>query len=112
MQKNVLEYLEKSAERFPDKKVFADEEHEITYRDFRNTARAVASSLSCTYKIGRKNPVVVLIERDVDSLIGFFGVVYSGNFYVPVDCKMPAKRIELIFQTLHPSAVIATVKTQ
>lgn len=112
MQKNVLEYLEKSAERFPDKKVFADEEHEITYRDFRNTARAVASSLSCTYKIGRKNPVVVLIERDVDSLIGFFGVVYSGNFYVPVDCKMPAKRIELIFQTLHPSAVIATEKTK
>ena len=33
MQKSVLEYLENSAEKFPDKIVFADEAEEITYRD-------------------------------------------------------------------------------
>lgn len=111
MQRNVLEYLEKSAERFPDKIVFADEEREITYREFRSAARAAAAGLAVR-NVGRKRPVVVLIERDIDSLIGFFSVIYSGNFYVPVDGKMPAKRIALIFQTLNPCAVIATEKTR
>ena len=112
MQKSVLEYLENSAEKFPDKIVFADEEQEITYRDFRNEAKAAATGLAAATGTVRRKPVVVLIERNIKSLIGFFGVIYSGNFYVPVDCQMPAKRIELIFDTLKPVAVITTESTR
>lgn len=112
MQKSVLEYLENSAEKFPDKIVFADEAEEITYRDFRKEARAVATGLAKASQTARRKPVVVFIERNIRSLIGFFGVIYSGNFYVPVDCQMPAKRIELIFDTLKPVAVITTESTR
>lgn len=112
MQKSVLEYLENSAEKFPDKIVFADEEQEITYQDFRNEAKAAATGLAAATGTVRRKPVVVLIERNIKSLIGFFGVIYSGNFYVPVDCQMPAKRIELIFNTLKPVAVITTESTR
>lgn len=112
MQRSVLDYLEQSADKFPDKIVFADNENSITYREFRKTAKAVATGLITRVKIGRNHPVVVLMERKIESLAGFFGVVYSGNFYVPVDFSMPAKRIELMIETLQPEAVIVTEKTK
>lgn len=112
MQRSVLDYLEESAERFPDKIVFADDKNQVSYRVFREQAQAVATGLADSGKVGKNHPVVVLIERKIESLTGFFGVVYSGNFYVPVDYQMPAKRIELIFDTLKPKAAIVTEGTK
>ncbi len=112
MQRSVLDYLEQSTDKFPDRTVFADNESEITYREFQERAKAVATGLAEKFKIGRNQPVVVLIERKTESLTGFFGVAYSGNFYVPVDYQMPAKRIELMFKTLNPRVVIVTETTR
>lgn len=112
MQRSVLDYLEESAERFPEKIVFADDKDKICYHEFQNQAKAVATALADCVKVGRNQPVVVFIERSIESLISFFGVAYSGNFYVPVDCQMPAKRIELIFQTLSLKAAIVTEGTK
>ena len=36
------------------------------------------------------------------------GVVESGNFYVPIDCKMPDQRVKLINDVLNPIAAITT----
>lgn len=112
MQRSVLDYLEQSADRFPDKIVFADNENSVTYRDFREQAKAIACGLIECAKTGRNRPVIVLIERKIESLAAFFGVVYSGNFYVPIDFSMPAKRIELMIETLGSEVVIVTEKTK
>lgn len=112
MQRSVLEYLENSTQKFPDKTIFADGKNKISYREFQTMAKSVGTGLACNDKIGQNMPIVVFIERDIESLIGFFGVIYSGNFYVPVDTQMPAKRIELIFHTLNPAAVIVSEKTK
>lgn len=42
---NVLEFLEESAAKYPDKAVFADETQEITYREFVRRARRMATGL-------------------------------------------------------------------
>ena len=112
MQRSVLDYLEESADRFPEKIVFADNKDKVTYHDFRNQAKAVATALKEQVGLGRNQPVVVLIERKIESLLGFFGVAYSGNFYAPVDCQMPAKRIELFLDIIKPKAVIVTEGTK
>lgn len=43
---NVLEFLEESAAKYPDKAVFADETQEITYREF-SAARAAHGRRAC-----------------------------------------------------------------
>lgn len=40
------------------------------------------------------------------------GVVASGNFYVPVDSKMPSERINLIIGILNPVAAIVTTTNE
>ena len=45
MQRNVLEYLEESAKRFPDKVAYTDENVEVTFSEFRNSAKSVAMQI-------------------------------------------------------------------
>lgn len=99
--KNILEYLEKSAATFPEKIIFADETSSITYRDFLNSAKKIGSAIQ--KHVRKENQgIVVYIDRSINSLKAFFGIIYSGNFYVPVDKELPEKRKLLIKETLKP----------
>lgn len=54
--------------------------------------------------------MMVLIDRNLESIVLFMGIVYSGNFYVPVDASLPLKRIQSIAQTLSPAAILSLEK--
>ena len=107
MVRNVLEYLEASAARVPDKVALKDEHESLTYKEYLQEARKVGTYLiENVVKENRNKPVAVLIDRNVWSVIAFMGIVYSGNFYVPIDNTMPSERVKLIYDTLDPIAVI------
>lgn len=109
MQTNVLEYLEKTVCRLPDKVAFANENESRTFRQVYDGARAIGSQLA---KDGFYNqPVVVYMKKHPDTVIAFFGAVYGGNYYVPLDEEMPQHRIDLILQTLQPKAMICDAAT-
>lgn len=105
MLTNVLDYLDNSVRLHGDKVVFSDNKNEITYNDLNKNARAIGSAI--IEKSGTKNsPIVVFIDRNLESVVSFFGVIMSGNFYVPIDRKLPVKRIEMIINTLGPKTAI------
>lgn len=106
MQRNVLEYLERAVCEEPDKILFADHKTEITYAEFAGASRRIASSLARLLEGRTRCPVAVLIDRSIEPLPAFFGAVYSGNFYVPVDRRMPVERIRLILGTLDAAVLI------
>lgn len=111
MQRNILEYLENSCASFPDKVVFADDKSEVTYCEFVKQARYLGAFLLENELSGKSGaPVAVFIERSISSLTGFFGAVYSGCFYVPIDRQMPAARIALILDTLKPEVILGEEK--
>ena len=104
MQNNVLEYLENIVEKVPDKIAYANENSGASFNDVYDKSRAIGTFLN---REGHyKEPVVVFMGKNPDAIITFYGVIYSGCFYVPIDEEMPKHRIELIFQSLNPKAVI------
>ncbi|HJB99164.1 MAG TPA: amino acid adenylation domain-containing protein [Candidatus Flavonifractor merdavium] len=110
VQRNVLEYLEATAPRLPDKIAFSNGTDSLTFGQLSRAARGIG-----TWLAGQglsHEPVVVFMEKHPRSVAAFFGVVYSGCFYVPIDEEMPAYRVELIFQTLKPRAVLCDQKTR
>ena len=110
MQTNILEYLEKTVKRCPDKIAFANEETGLTFAQVYTQARAIGSGLN---REGfYKKPVVVFMKKHPKVLTAFFGAIYSGCYYVPLDDEMPRYRIELIFQTLEPGALICDETTE
>lgn len=102
---NALSYLEDTARRFPDKTALADDKTALTFAQWLSMARAIGTHVARQTSAVRR-PVLVFVDRKVECLVGFMGVVESGNFYVPIDNKMPGERIRLIVEVLNPVAAI------
>ena len=110
MQRNLLEYLENTVVRLPDKLAYGDENYGLSFQEVYNQSRAIGTFLS---KEGiYKEPVVVFMKKQPKTLAAFFGTIYGGCFYVPLDEEMPRFRIEMIFEKLQPRAVICDESTE
>ena len=106
MTTNILSYLDDKAKRFPDKTGIADDKRSLTFSEWQQQAMSIGTCLAnATVKTMRK-PVLVFVDRKIETLVGFMGVVESGNFYVPIDCKMPFERVKLISDVCQPIAAI------
>ncbi|MDF2539728.1 MAG: hypothetical protein K0S76_2749 [Herbinix sp.] len=109
MQRNVLEYLEHTVHIVPKKVAYANEETGFTFEEVYHRSRAIGTYLS--EQGHSKEPIVVFMGKHPRTIVTFYGVIYSGNYYVPIDEEMPRHRIELIFKSLNPKAVICDEET-
>lgn len=105
MVRFVTDYLDQTAQRYPDRVAFIDPKREITFSQLRSEAMNVACALE-PYQEENPVPVLIFLEKSIDCIASFLGTAYSGGFYSPVDTRMPVARIEKIVATLHPAVVI------
>lgn len=104
MVRIVTDYLDQTAKLYPDKAAFIDERRTMTFSGLQEESRRIAGRI---IELGlRKNPVAVYLNKSVECIAAFMGTAYSGNFYSPIDTKMPAERIRRIIDRLKPSAII------
>ena len=108
-QTNVLEYLEKTVTRVPDKLAFSNGEEGLTFAQVYHDSRAIGSYLASKGYYGE--PVVVFMRKHPKCISGFYGCMYGGCYYVPIDEEMPRFRIELIFQNLNPRVMLCDSAT-
>ena len=101
---NVLEYLEGSAAKYPDKTVFADPEEEISYACLVRHAKSIGTALAGV--MDKPGPVPVLMHKGVKAVEVFMGAVYAGCFYSMLDIKQPAVRISSILHTLEARVLV------
>ncbi|HCT92868.1 MAG TPA: AMP-dependent synthetase [Lachnospiraceae bacterium] len=104
MQRNVLEYIEETVTKVPDKLAFADDHEQLTFAQFYHGARAIGSGLA--EKGIYKEAVLIYMDKSPGAIQAFFGVIYAGCYYVPLDEEMPARRIELIIENTHARVLI------
>lgn len=105
MFRNVLEWLEKAASDFPDKTIYKDIETSITFSEVEEKAKIIGSSLIHLAKT--QKPIVVVSKRGVMTPVLFFGVVYSGHCYAPLDASQPQLRLQQIINSLQPEWILA-----
>ncbi|MDO5846864.1 MAG: amino acid adenylation domain-containing protein [Methanocorpusculum sp.] len=104
MTKNITEWLDKTAARFPEGLALHDEQEELTYQEYRIKALGIARSI--IEKNIRHEPVIVYLEKGVNIPVSFFGIAYSGNFYSPVDTALPKARVSVMLSVLQPKLAI------
>ena len=110
MRKNILSYLEETAERFPSKLAFSNGKEGLSFSELLNFSRAVGSELC---RLGAKRePVVIFMDKHPNTLAAFFGAIYAGCFYVCLDEKMPEARMRAILDNLMPRFLICDKKNQ
>ena len=104
MEITVLDWLDRTAGRLPDKTAFIDESGILTFDELQQIARQIGSQL-LKYKKDRQ-PVVVMSGRHRLTPACFLGVVYIGNFYAPIDATMPVARLTQILQVIQSDVMI------
>lgn len=110
MVTNILDYLEKTAQRLPDKTALADDKLCITFGQWVQQSECIGTAIAIATCNTIRRAVLVFVDRRVEGLVGAMGVVESGNFYVPIDCKMPYERVRLIADVCKPIAAVATTE--
>ena len=103
--RSLLDYLEKSAERFPDKTAFADENESVTFKQLRDLGWSVGTAAS-KHIGGTNKPVAVLTTHSVSDIVAFIGVLFAGCFYIPVDASAPDSFTKLRLKTIAPAMII------
>jgi len=105
IQKNVLEYLENSAKNYPDKIAYTDEFEKITFSELMYEAKRIGTLISEKTSLVNR-PICVITDRNLKCITAFMGVLYSGNYYVPLDSQMPEKRLNSIVENLNPELIL------
>ncbi len=102
--RNVLEYLEHNAALLPDK-VFAEDEAGVcSFREMETNCRKAGSYLSSRLAFGRG--AGVYLDKGIAALTAFWGIVYAGGFYVPLNPELPDERLQKTQSVLQAEYVI------
>lgn len=102
-----IKYLETTASKLPNKTAIDDGANTITFAELEVKAQAISGTISSEVK---NSPIAVFLPKNLECIVGFAGVLYSENFYVPIDIKSPKARIEKILDSLEPRYIITNTK--
>lgn len=108
--KNVLEFLEGTVSKYPERYAVEDENICFTWRELQEYARKIGSFLCKEGKAG--SPVAIVAEKGVFTLAAMLGAAYAGDFYVMIDPSQPDGRMREIFEVLRPELTIVLDEAQ
>ncbi len=97
----VITYLEKNNS---DKKAVIYKDRSITYNELINNSRKIGSFLS-SY-ITNNEPVMVFMNKGIETLETFFGILYAGGCYSLVNPDFPNNRLEQIYNVLECKTIV------
>ena len=102
---NVIEYLERSAKRFPDKTAFADPDGKISYSELQSRAR-LAGSYFLRRGILPGSAVAFYTEKSVKAAAVMLGAVYANAFYSFIDIRQTPGRTQAMLDRLDPFVIV------
>ena len=101
----IIDYLENAFNNFKNKKAVIMENEAITYEDMQRNVKIIATNLLKYNKFNK--PIAVYMDKGINTLEAFFGILYSGNFYSLINTEFPDNRIEQIINTLETDIIIS-----
>lgn len=101
---NLLEYLDTTVRRVPEKVAFSDGTIELTFAQVQKSAFAIGR---CLLDLGFQGKAVgVLMERTPFQPTAFLGIWRAGGFYVPLDREMPRQRLLHVLETANAACLL------
>ncbi len=93
--KNILAYFEQTASQYSNKVAVAYKSESVTFNELKNIAKRYAYLLE---PYGINKPIGVFANRTIAPVECFLGVLYSHNFYVPIDPDLPEKKLRMLIE--------------
>jgi len=102
----VHQFLENSAERFPDKTALVCGDRRVSYTALHQASRGLAGAL-LELGLQRQDRVVIFCENSIEAVTALFGILMAGGIFVMLNPAMKARKLAYILNNSGARAVIA-----
>ncbi|HSF30803.1 MAG TPA: amino acid adenylation domain-containing protein [Candidatus Tectomicrobia bacterium] len=103
------EHFETWAERTPDTVAIICNEQQLTYRALNRQANQLAHYLRAL-GVGPEVCVGLCVERSLDMVMGFLGILKAGGTYVPLDPTHPKERLSFMLSDTRAAVLVTQQK--
>ncbi|WP_339251672.1 amino acid adenylation domain-containing protein [Sporosarcina sp. FSL W8-0480] len=101
----IIEHFERQVVKTPDNIALVFEDEELTYDELNRKANSLSHKLR-ELGVGRNDIVAILSERNLEMMVGIYGVMKSGGAYGPIDTSFPKDRINFILNDYSPKVIL------
>ena len=98
MQTNILDWLEATAARTPQRIAVGDAQQDYTWAQLAENARRAGSFLAG--HTAPRCPVAFYLEKSAPVFAAMLGTVYAGCCYSVLDTRQPAARTQQVLNTM------------
>jgi len=102
----VERFLERSAERLPDKIAVVCGERRLTYRDVNAEADRVAALLRAN-GVARGDRVAIVLENSVEAIVSIFATLKAGAVFVMISPATKAQKLGFVLNNSRATALIS-----
>ncbi len=102
----MLRCFEQTVEKYPDKTAIAYKEEAYTFCQLQSLSKKLGRQIVSRLGEAKNEPIAVVVNRGAKTAILFLAVLYSGNYYIPVDPEMPAEKIGKILKDCKTKLVL------
>jgi acyl-CoA synthetase (AMP-forming)/AMP-acid ligase II len=107
----VHQFLEASAESYPEKIALIHDEVRITYSQINNMANHFSHWLM-EQGINNGDRIVLLLENCLEYVACYYGTLKTGGVLVPLSPDLKSDKLEHIFKEIQPKVVIASKRSE
>lgn len=104
---NITQYFDATVEACPERIAVRDGERCITFAALYRNVLAEAGRISARLSGATGQVIAVCLPKSVEAVVADLAILYSGNAYMNLDVKSPARRTLNILQQTRPALIIA-----
>ena len=103
------EFLEKSAELYPDKVSLICQEQRLTYIEIDSAANSLGNAL-IDEGFQKQDRAIVYLDNSIESVISLFGILKAGGIFVMVNPQVKARKLEHILADCQARVLITDAR--
>lgn len=104
-QNTIISELIRVATDLPDNVAIKQENFTITYSELLKRASIVSNNIIKS-KSNTNKIIAIYMDKTIDCICNIIGILMSGCAYLPLDKRLPQKRLDFILEDCNPSLII------
>ncbi len=104
-ESTIVDLFERRALEFADREAVGFKDEVLTYGQLNARANKLAHRLQ-NNGVTNNQVVALLMDKNIDTLVGMLGILKAGGAYLPIDVNYPEDRIQYILSNSRVSLVV------
>ena len=106
---SILATLKRQIKEHPAQIILSDDKSSLNYNDFNLKTNSLANYLRKEYNVKKQDKIVLIANRSIESVLGFYSILKLNAIYVPINPTAPKKRIKHIIDEVDAKLVLTNI---